>query len=392
MTGIISLIFYSISLLRTSISNWDDVAGQLVGMRKVETNELHYFLTDHLGSVAAILEADGDLKNEQRYKPFGEVRTDVAGFGSNLTDKGYTGQKNVAGTGLMDYRAASLWDNARFYDSYLSRFTQPDTVVPDAANPQTWNRFSYALGNPVKYNDPSGHGTDCGFGENCVGSRIPSCSLGGDQFCILNNGGFIDESHVGTSNPTSAERFWDDFNKAVKKGTSVKLRQSSPGFTFYVIYDLSIPEGTLLEELKLIGAGIWLDFQKEFEAWQYAQYAGIGGNHSSFSNADIPSAYLGYVTAVNDVSYESVIEQLGGGVTSSDAPPGFRQRDILTFVDPGMYKCIYGGSCPATSSRNDTRYLKVPDGTGSYTTIPYPETLDIVPSNNYWDFNSWGVE
>jgi len=39
--------------------------------------ELHYMLTDHLGSVVAVTDADGVLESEQRYLPFGQVRTDV---------------------------------------------------------------------------------------------------------------------------------------------------------------------------------------------------------------------------------------------------------------------------------------------------------------------------
>ncbi len=34
---------------------------------------------------------------------------------------------------------------------------QPDTLIPDPSNPQAWNRYSYALNNPILYNDPSGH-------------------------------------------------------------------------------------------------------------------------------------------------------------------------------------------------------------------------------------------
>jgi RHS repeat-associated protein len=66
--------------------------------------------------------------------------------------------------GLMDYRA-------RFYSPYLNRFLQPDTLIPDAQNPQAWNRFSYVRNNPILYNDPTGHNEDCGIGENC--RRLP---------------------------------------------------------------------------------------------------------------------------------------------------------------------------------------------------------------------------
>jgi hypothetical protein len=50
----------------------------------------------------------------------------------------------------MDY-------NARFYSPRLRKFTQPDTIVPSPANPQSWNRYSYVANNPIKYIDPSGH-------------------------------------------------------------------------------------------------------------------------------------------------------------------------------------------------------------------------------------------
>jgi len=39
----------------------------------------------------------------------------------------------------------------------LGRFVSADTVVPEPGNPQAFNRYSYVLGNPLKYVDPSGH-------------------------------------------------------------------------------------------------------------------------------------------------------------------------------------------------------------------------------------------
>jgi hypothetical protein len=33
----------------------------------------------------------------------------------------------------------------------------PDTIVPDPANPQSFNRYTYTLNNPLRYTDPSGH-------------------------------------------------------------------------------------------------------------------------------------------------------------------------------------------------------------------------------------------
>ena len=39
----------------------------------------------------------------------------------------------------------------------MGRFLQADTIIPNPANPQSLNRYSYTLGNPLKYRDPTGH-------------------------------------------------------------------------------------------------------------------------------------------------------------------------------------------------------------------------------------------
>ena len=39
----------------------------------------------------------------------------------------------------------------------MGRFTQADSIIPNGAYPQDFNRYAYTRNNPVKYNDPSGH-------------------------------------------------------------------------------------------------------------------------------------------------------------------------------------------------------------------------------------------
>lgn len=48
-------------------------------------------------------------------------------------------------------------DGARWYDPLIGRFTQADTIIPDPASPQAFNRYAYTLNNPLRYVDPSGH-------------------------------------------------------------------------------------------------------------------------------------------------------------------------------------------------------------------------------------------
>ncbi|MBL8099772.1 MAG: hypothetical protein JNK81_11360 [Anaerolineales bacterium] len=117
---------------------------------------LKYLLTDHLGSVVVITDDEGDLISQQRYLPFGGVRT-IPNSPITNTDYGYTGQRNLdEDLGLMDYKA-------RFYSPVLNRFIQPDTIIPSLYSPQTLNRFSYVGNNPINFNDPTGHiANNCG--------------------------------------------------------------------------------------------------------------------------------------------------------------------------------------------------------------------------------------
>lgn len=57
---------------------------------------------------------------------------------------------NDGDTGLYYY-------NARYYEPGLARFVQADTIVPNASNPQSYNRYAYVRNSPINFNDPTGH-------------------------------------------------------------------------------------------------------------------------------------------------------------------------------------------------------------------------------------------
>ena len=71
-----------------------------------------------------------------------------------MTDRGFTGHRQN-NTGTYDLKL--IYMNARYYHPQLGRFVSPDTIVPEPANPQSFNRYSYALNSPLKYTDPIGH-------------------------------------------------------------------------------------------------------------------------------------------------------------------------------------------------------------------------------------------
>ena len=46
--------------------------------------------------------------------------------------------------------------NGRVYDPDLGRFVSADPFIQFADNPQSFNRYTYALNNPLSFTDPSG--------------------------------------------------------------------------------------------------------------------------------------------------------------------------------------------------------------------------------------------
>jgi len=151
-TGYFMAGLYEETVETSTVRKYYAISGMTVAMS--DADGLKYLLTDHLGSVTAVTDEEGELLSQQRYKPFGQVRTNIPQPIPNSpitqTDFGYTGQRDLPSMGLMDY-------NARFYDSNTGRFIQPDTLIPNPADPQSWNRYSYVRGNPIRYSDPTGH-------------------------------------------------------------------------------------------------------------------------------------------------------------------------------------------------------------------------------------------
>ena len=127
---------------------------------------LSYFLTDQLGSVAAVTDAGGALGEPAalpalRPGAHGCRLDHTDGFRVHRSAQPGRPQGSSFQFGLMDY-------HARFYDPSLGRFTQPDTFTP--GGPQGLNRYSYISNNPVKIIDPTGHmqSGECGYqGEDC---------------------------------------------------------------------------------------------------------------------------------------------------------------------------------------------------------------------------------
>jgi len=103
------------------------------------TTGVSYYLTDHLGSTAALSDVNGALLEQHVYDSFGKSA------GSTLTRYGYTGRERDPDTDLLYYRA-------RTYDPKVGRFYSEDPIGLRGDS----NMFAYTANDPIRFTDPSG--------------------------------------------------------------------------------------------------------------------------------------------------------------------------------------------------------------------------------------------
>jgi RHS repeat-associated protein len=127
-----------------------------------------YYNFDHIGSVTAMSDDKGRVATAQAsgssatvfgYDAWGSRRNpdgtaaNSASFDQQAGNREFTGQEQIPDVGLVNM-------NGRLYDPSLGRFLSPDPTVQFIANLQSYNRYSYAGNNPLRYTDPTGYFLD----------------------------------------------------------------------------------------------------------------------------------------------------------------------------------------------------------------------------------------
>jgi len=115
---------------------------------------MYYVLSDYLGSWQKVITPTGATIEEYSFDPWGRRRNpeNWSHTGVSATfvfDRGFTGHEMLDPFGLVNM-------NGRMYDPLLGRMLSPDNYVQSPGSTQGFNRYSYALNNPLVYTDPSG--------------------------------------------------------------------------------------------------------------------------------------------------------------------------------------------------------------------------------------------
>ncbi|MFZ5430467.1 MAG: RHS repeat-associated core domain-containing protein, partial [Bacteroidota bacterium] len=108
---------------------------------------------DHLGTITHL--KNGSTIDEYSFDAWGRRRDKdnwsytLSGEPALFADRGFTGHEFLADFNLYNM-------NGRLYDPVVGRFLSPDPYIADPSFTQSYNRYSYVLNNPLKYNDPTG--------------------------------------------------------------------------------------------------------------------------------------------------------------------------------------------------------------------------------------------
>jgi RHS repeat-associated protein len=190
----------------TTWSDYVSADGRLVAQRSCTGSApcnsgvtMKYFIADHLGSVAVVMDATGNpaAAAHLAYDPWGRRRnadgSDIlCGPNPSSPSRGFTGHEHIDDACLINM-------NARLYDPILGRFMAADSIVPDPLDLQSLNRYSYVDNGPLSATDPTGHdlevymrcgGLDICRREQCDGSGNCRGNINcGPDGCFLNKGG-----------------------------------------------------------------------------------------------------------------------------------------------------------------------------------------------------------
>lgn len=119
-----------------------------------------WMVTDQVNTPRILSDSTGSLAGISRhdYLPFGEELT--AGYGGRTTAQGFTGDcvRDRFANYERDTETGLDFAEARYHGSNYGRFTSVDPAMGSAHKsiPQSWNRYTYVMNQPLSLVDPTG--------------------------------------------------------------------------------------------------------------------------------------------------------------------------------------------------------------------------------------------
>lgn len=249
-----------------------------IGMYVIENGvgSMYFTYSDHLGTPKTISDDRGNVVAEQSFDAWGQRRNPYTWDYNSVPNppawlyRGFTGHEHLPQFSLINM-------NGRMYDPQNGRMLSVDPVLHDATDGQSYNKYSYARNNPLKYTDPSGYDYMFNLGGSQVTLNIPFTSSSNTQPVDLNMNPQFYDGRVTTEDPgyysigkngfyeasgnyissdaliLDAHRLWSrkgsDMLYLPADGESSQLLSNSPGSEKYSAYAIGGKSDQFYKEL-----------------------------------------------------------------------------------------------------------------------------------------------
>jgi len=123
-----------------------------------QSETVEYYGLDAIGSVRIVFDPSGNVLARLDYEPFGRQ----VSSSTNAPDRKFAGL-------FRDGEAGLDHAGARSYQLRTGRLSSLDPIYAGVFEPQRWNRYTYALNNPLRFVDPTGLDAV----EGCTTTDVP---------------------------------------------------------------------------------------------------------------------------------------------------------------------------------------------------------------------------
>ncbi len=244
----------------------------------VTNGRTHYYLSDHLGGTNLVTDNTGAIKELSEYEPFGGFsRHEKYGDPQATAWFYFTGKQLDDETGLYYY-------GARYYNPSLGRFITADSITPNPANPQAFNRYSYVYNNPLNFTDPSGNFP---WLAAIIGALIGGASSGIQSYQATGQVNFLNIGIGMVTGALSGAALGTPFSSIKEQGYWWGLARASGGFSLAG---------------QVAGAAGWQDGQKALN------YAAIGTG-ALYMGANVAKGIKDWAYENRFDTYDAVFEE-----------------------------------------------------------------------------------
>ena len=297
--------------------------GRIVGTNDGTSSEVHYFLTDHLGStrvVAKVTPTGREDLDRKDYYPFGKewAQPDMPTSDNRYTFSGKEKQH-------LRFQEVDYADfGARFYDSDGVHFLQQD---PKIENYVSITPYNYCFGNPIIFADHDGRDAKVAIDHN---SRTVTVTA--NIFLLAGRGVGTDVAQYMQSSIVNAwDKGWtytteDGTQYAVKFNVKVRIK----GFKETIDYNginnyIDVVDEKITSETKNAKKGIWAKDTPDNNsaAHEFGHILGLDDKYNRDSNEHEPLP--GWETNI-----------MAGSRDENRKPRQVEQRNIDMFLENAM--------------------------------------------------------